>query len=129
MKQTRCTSDRHPGPCKRREKAGHSRPPWGRAARGSSQVQCCRFSPYLFAKLINSGMFGTDGSGRHSFLTLLLILVGICLGFVVVGPLVGFLCAMPFYDGSVLELAEALQDAPNHPDVKVPMYILQASAT
>ncbi|HEY8512114.1 MAG TPA: CPBP family intramembrane glutamic endopeptidase [Cyclobacteriaceae bacterium] len=74
-------------------------------------------------------MFGTDGSGRHSFLTLLLILVGICLGFVVVGPLVGFLCAMPFYDGSVLELAEALQDAPNHPDVKVPMYILQASAT
>jgi membrane protease YdiL (CAAX protease family) len=74
-------------------------------------------------------MFETDGSGRHSFLTLLLILVGICIGFVVVGPLVGFLLAMPFYDGSMLELAEALQDPPNHPDVKVPMYILQASAT
>lgn len=73
-------------------------------------------------------MFETD-SGKHSFLTLLLVLVGICLGFVVVGPLIGFLCAMPFYDGSVLELAEALQDPLNHPDVRIPIYILQASAT
>jgi membrane protease YdiL (CAAX protease family) len=74
-------------------------------------------------------MFETDGSGRHAFLTLLLLLVGICIGFIVVGPLVGFLCAMPFYDGSVLELAEALQDPLSHPDVRIPIYILQASAT
>ena len=74
-------------------------------------------------------MLETDEPTRHSFLTLLLLLVGICLGFVVVGPLVGFLFAMPFYDGSVLELAEALQDPLNHPDVRIPIYILQAWAT
>ncbi|MDV3307987.1 MAG: CPBP family intramembrane metalloprotease [Cyclobacteriaceae bacterium] len=74
-------------------------------------------------------MLETDEPTRHSFLTLLLLLVGICLGFVVVGPLVGFLFAMPFYDGSVLELAEALQDPLNHPDVRIPIYILQACAT
>ncbi|HEX7014671.1 MAG TPA: CPBP family intramembrane glutamic endopeptidase [Cyclobacteriaceae bacterium] len=74
-------------------------------------------------------MFETDGSGRHSFLNLLLLLVGICIGFVVVGPLIGFLCAMPFYEGSLIELANALQNPLSHPDVRIPIYILQASAT
>ncbi|HLT81266.1 MAG TPA: CPBP family intramembrane glutamic endopeptidase [Cyclobacteriaceae bacterium] len=74
-------------------------------------------------------MLETEGSGRHSFLTLLLLLAGICIGFVVVGPLVGFLCALPFYDGSMIQLVEALQNPLDNPGIKVPMYILQASAT
>ncbi|MFO7258019.1 MAG: CPBP family intramembrane glutamic endopeptidase [Bacteroidota bacterium] len=83
----------------------------------------------MFAKLMNLEMIETERPGRQSFLTLLLLLVGICLGFIIVGPLIGFLLALPFYDGSMLELATAIQDPLNHPEVRIPIYILQASAT
>lgn len=78
---------------------------------------------------MNPGMFETDKQRWPSFTSLLLLLIGICLGFVVVGPLVGFLIALPFYDGPMLELAEAMQDPIAHPEVKIPVYILQAAAT
>lgn len=74
-------------------------------------------------------MFETDEQRWPSFTTLILLLIGICLGFIVVGPLVGFLLSVPFYDGSVVELAEAMQNPVGHPEVKLPIYILQATAT
>lgn len=74
-------------------------------------------------------MFETNEQRWPSFSTLILLLIGICLGFVVVGPLVGFLFALPFYDGSMLDLATAMQNPSDNPDVKLPVYILQAAAT
>lgn len=74
-------------------------------------------------------MFETDAQRRPSITTLFLLLIAIFLGFVVVGPILGFLVALPFYDGSVLELADAMQDPTNNPAVKLPVYILQAAAT
>lgn len=74
-------------------------------------------------------MFETDEQRWPSFTTLVLLLIGICLGFVIVGPLVGFLLSVPFYDGSLLELAETMQNPVGHPEVRLPIYILQATAT
>ncbi len=59
------------------------------------------------------------------FLTLLTVL----LGFVIVGPLVGAMVAMPFYDGNFMDLAEALQNPTAHPEIKTPLYIMQGRAT
>ncbi|HEY4656659.1 MAG TPA: CPBP family intramembrane glutamic endopeptidase [Cyclobacteriaceae bacterium] len=74
-------------------------------------------------------MFETGDHSRSPFVTLILLLIGVCLGFVVVGPLVGFLVTLPFYEGSMVDLAEALQNPMEHPDIKLPLYVLQGSAT
>ena len=65
---------------------------------------------------------------RHPLLSLLLILLMVGLGFVIVGPMIGFLFAMPFYDGSMMDLLEDMQ-AVNDPAIKVPLYITQGFAT
>ena len=59
------------------------------------------------------------------FLTLITVL----LGFVIVGPLVGALVAMPFYDGGLMDMLEALQNPPAHPEIKIALYIMQGCAT
>lgn len=65
---------------------------------------------------------------RHPLLSLLLILLMVGLGFVIVGPMIGFLFAMPFYDGSMMDLLQQMQ-AVNDPAIKVPLYITQGFAT
>lgn len=74
-------------------------------------------------------MFETNEQRWPSFTTLVLLLIGVCLGFVIVGPLVGFLLSLPFYDGSLIELAETMQNPVGHPEVRLPIFILQATAT
>ena len=66
---------------------------------------------------------------RHPVVSLVMILAVVFLGFVVVGPLVGFLFALPFYSGSMMELAQAVQRPIGNPDVKIPLYIIQGFAT
>lgn len=66
---------------------------------------------------------------RHPVINLLIILLMVGLGFIVVGPIIGFFLALPFYDGSMTELVEAVQNPLDHPEVKVPLYIVQGSAT
>jgi membrane protease YdiL (CAAX protease family) len=66
---------------------------------------------------------------KHPVINLIVILLMIGLGFVIVGPLVGFIAALPFYDGNMVELAEAIQSPMDHPDIKVPLYIIQGFAT
>jgi uncharacterized protein len=66
---------------------------------------------------------------RHPVVSLIIVLVLVGLGFVVVGPLIGFFIAIPFYSGSALELAESVADPLNHPELKVPLYIMQGCAT
>jgi membrane protease YdiL (CAAX protease family) len=56
-----------------------------------------------------------------------LSIVGV--GFIFVGPFVGFFAALPFYPGSMFELVEALKDPVNHPELKVPLYIMQGFST
>ncbi|HYG04620.1 MAG TPA: CPBP family intramembrane glutamic endopeptidase [Chryseosolibacter sp.] len=65
---------------------------------------------------------------RHPLLSLLLILLMVGLGFVIVGPTVGFIFAMPFYDGSMMDMLADMQ-AVNDPAIKLPLYITQGFAT
>lgn len=66
---------------------------------------------------------------RPPVVNLIIILGLVGLGFVFVGPVVGYFAAMPFFNGSGEELFEAIQDPINHPEVKVPIYIIQGFAT
>lgn len=66
---------------------------------------------------------------RHPVITLLLILAIVGIGFIFVGPFIGFFAALPFYPGSMLEMTEAIQDPVNHPELKIPLYIMQGFAT
>lgn len=51
------------------------------------------------------------------------------LGFVIIGPILGFFIALPFYHGGMAELAEAIQQPLDNPDTKIPLYIIQGCAT
>lgn len=62
-------------------------------------------------------------------INLIIILLMVGLGFVVVGPIIGFFIALPFYDGSMTELVAAMQQPLKHPDVKTSLYLIQAAAT
>lgn len=66
---------------------------------------------------------------RHPVITLLLILAIVGIGFIFVGPFIGFFAALPFYPGSMLDMTEAIQDPVNHPELKIPLYIMQGFAT
>jgi membrane protease YdiL (CAAX protease family) len=66
---------------------------------------------------------------RHPVITLLLILAIVGLGFIFVGPFVGFFAALPFYPGTMFEMVEALKDPVNHPELKMSLYIMQGFST
>lgn len=66
---------------------------------------------------------------RHPVINLLVILLMVALGFVVAGPIIGFFLALPFYDGGMIQLAEAIQEPLNHPEIKLPLYIIQGCST
>lgn len=66
---------------------------------------------------------------QHPVINLIIILLLVGLGFVIVGPIIGFFIALPFYDGSMVELAEAIQSPLENPDIKIPFYIIQGCAT
>lgn len=50
-------------------------------------------------------------------------------GFIVIGPLLGTLIALPFFKEGPLALVEALQNPTQHPEIKMPLYIVQGGAT
>lgn len=66
---------------------------------------------------------------RHPVINIIILLLMVGLGFIIVGPIVGFFLSLPFYDGEMLELAEALQDPTNNPEIKIPLYIIQGTVT
>ncbi|HMQ00227.1 MAG TPA: CPBP family intramembrane metalloprotease [Cyclobacteriaceae bacterium] len=64
-------------------------------------------------------------SGIVSVLYILLMLAA---GFVIIGPLAGLLLAMMFYDGSILQMLDQIQNAAEHPELKTPLFIMQGAA-
>lgn len=62
-------------------------------------------------------------------LMLLIILISVFLGFVIVGPTIGFLVAAPFFEGDFTDLAKAMQNPSESTGIKLPVYILQGVAT
>ncbi len=65
----------------------------------------------------------------HPVYVIILVLLSVTLGFVVVGPLIGLMASIPFYDGKFLDLTDAIQNPLENPEVKIPVYVLQGFAT
>ena len=66
---------------------------------------------------------------RHPVMSLIIVLILVGLGFVVVGPLLGFFIALPFYPGTMMEFVESINEPSAHPELKMPLYIMQGFAT
>ncbi len=66
---------------------------------------------------------------RSSSSTVLIIFVLSLIGFYVIGPAIGFLFALPFYDGSLLDFQTAFANPFDNPSLKTPIYIIQGMAT
>lgn len=62
-------------------------------------------------------------------INILLVLGVVLAGFVVIGPLIGILLALPFYSGTVIDFMTALSDPLNHPEVKSSFFIVQGAST
>ena len=69
-------------------------------------------------------------SGRfHPFVSAFMFLLVTLLGFVFLGPLLGGLFAMPFFDGSLEEFSRKIMDPVNDPSMKGVLFLLQGFAT
>jgi membrane protease YdiL (CAAX protease family) len=68
-------------------------------------------------------------SDRGPLRSLLTILLNVFIGFVVIGPAMGLGIASLFYDGSLMDLLEAVQDPERHPEILQPLLITQSVAT
>jgi len=68
-------------------------------------------------------------SKMHPFTVAILTLLVGTFGFVVIGPLLGFFLAIPFMEGNVLDQLENFRDPIGHPELKIPLYIMQGTAT
>lgn len=68
-------------------------------------------------------------SERHPLLSVLLTLFVVAIGFVAIGPMIGLLIALPFYDGPITELTNLINSPAGHPELKIPLFILQGAAT
>jgi len=71
----------------------------------------------------------TGISERPALVSVIFILLTAALGFLVIGPLLGFFIAMPFYDGTFFDLAEKISNPTLYPEIKLPILIMQGSAT
>lgn len=69
------------------------------------------------------------GNQRPAWISVILIFLTAMLGFVIVGPLLGFLLAMPFTDGDLLSIQQKLASPADYPELKVPLFIMQGCAT
>lgn len=60
---------------------------------------------------------------------IIVTLVAVFLGLQIVGPIIGFFAAMPFYPGTLLEMTDALQDPTADPNMKIPIFLMQGFGT
>jgi uncharacterized protein len=68
-------------------------------------------------------------SDRNPYMNVLVIFLIVALGFVVVGPLIGMLAALPFYSGTMEELFQSIGTLTTDAGLKIPFYIMQGFAT
>jgi uncharacterized protein len=71
----------------------------------------------------------TEERPLHPAASIGVFVATIFLGFVVIGPIVGFMVALPFYDGTMMALVESLTKFETTEAVRVPFLIMQACAS
>lgn len=62
-------------------------------------------------------------------LVIILTLAAVFLGFQIIGPLVGFFIALPFYDGTLTQMADGLQNPAGDEKMKTVYFIMQGCGT
>jgi len=62
-------------------------------------------------------------------IVILVTLLAVFLGFQILGPMIGFLVAIPFYPGTLMEMAEAITNPVNDPALKLPLFLMQGFGT
>ncbi len=103
-------------------------------ASNATELVNCRFIACFGCKASTIPQEMTEPSmhnspDAHPIKVILLTVLTVLIGFGVVGSMGGAFVALPFYDGDFFEMIEALQDPTAHPDVKIPLYIMQGFAT
>ena len=68
-------------------------------------------------------------SDRNPWTSVLLIFLTSMMGFVIIGPIIGLLLAMPFVEGGFMDFLLNASDPINHPEIKIPLFIVQGCAT
>ena len=63
------------------------------------------------------------------FQSLIFIVLITFTGFLFIGSFLGIAAAIPFYDGSISDMYYALNDPVSHPDLKIPLFIMQGFST
>lgn len=66
---------------------------------------------------------------RPAWISVILVFIVSMLGFVIIGPLIGFVLSIPFLEGDLLSLPEKLATPAQYPELRVPLYIMQGCAT
>lgn len=66
---------------------------------------------------------------RSPLTEIIIILVYVLLGFHILGPLVGFFVALPFYDGSMTDFIEAIKSPYGNESMRTPLLLMQGAAT
>jgi membrane protease YdiL (CAAX protease family) len=68
-------------------------------------------------------------SDRNPYVNVVIVFLIVAIGFVVVGPLIGLIVALPFYSGTMEELFQSIGTLTTDPGLKIPFYIMQGFAT
>ena len=71
----------------------------------------------------------TGISQKPAWVSIIFILVTATLGFVMIGPAIGIFVAMLFYDGTIFDLIGKISNAAAHPEIRLPILIMQGCAT
>jgi len=71
----------------------------------------------------------TSGRRLSSSLMIIITLVAVFLGLQLVGPIIGFLISIPFYEGTIFQMTEALANPTEHPEMKLPLFFMQGLGT
>ena len=66
---------------------------------------------------------------KSAWFSLISIMMMVLAGFVFIGPFIGLFLALPFYEGSMFDFMNDVSDPSHHPEIKMPLYIMQGCAT
>ncbi len=66
---------------------------------------------------------------KPAWLSVILIFAVAMLGFVVIGPLLGFFLSLPFIEGDFFSLQSKLASPMDYPELRIPLFIIQGCAT
>jgi uncharacterized protein len=71
----------------------------------------------------------TEERPVHPGASISIFVATLFLGFLILGPLIGFFIALPFYEGSFFSLSEEIMNGSTSEAIRLPFFIMQGTAT